>query len=141
MFIKRKLGFYIFVLALCLVLSYSLTKASSVVKTVSISKDGIRYQQYTTATGYYYKEYDGDFQRVSSENAFTTITNPCPNCVIGVRIHTDGNTYSNKVIVRIGEKKGFTEASTAEGNWQMEVMRDDITLMNTSFRGTWYINN
>lgn len=127
-------------LVLSIALSFSLVKAYNTPASVQIIQNDLKYQTYTTGT-WYTKNTFGIAQRVYNRETFTAMTNPCTDCQVASRLRRSPSDYSTVVVTKMGGTGVFTEMSTTEGDWQLQQMRYDFTLLTTYHYGTWYINS
>lgn len=140
---KKGYKVLIFFLSLSLFLSYGMVKAYSSPNTVSTSNTNLKYQTYSNSVGTYYTKNTTNMntQGYKTLTASTWLTNPCPNCVIASRVHTDDNgAYSAAITTSINQTKTWTEVTVLPANWIIEQMRFDYTLLTTTSTGTWYLN-
>lgn len=129
-------------LVLSLFLAYNLVLASqnSSLPTIEVIQNNLQYQVYSSSGNYYTKDFNGTVQYYYNKETFTTLTNPCSNCIIGTRLHSSGGNYSGRLDLKMGKTSNFTTVTADADNWQLEQMRVDYTLLTTYHYGTWYIN-
>ncbi len=70
----------------------------------------------------------------------TTLTSPCPNCVISTTL--DG-PYTKEAITTTSKdkRKNFNDKSGFSGNYYITIKRSDKTVLNTRHSGEWYLNS
>lgn len=137
---KRQIRLFLY-LILSIILSFNLVKAYSTPGSVQIIQHELEYQVYTTNGAWYTKNTPGIVQRVYNRETFTTLTNPCTSCKIASRLKKSPSDFSTVVITTTGNTGVFTSITTTEGDWQLQQMRYDFSLLNTYHYGTWYINS
>ncbi len=126
----------VFTLALC----FAVVKAYDAPYAVGLGMEGIKYAQFKH-TDYYTKNVLGD-QSVNMMNVFTSLTNPCPKCKIGVKpFNENGDAYAG-ISLQLGEEEAFVghDGSSWTGNYRLGFMREDFTLLNTTISAIWYLN-
>lgn len=94
----------------------------------------------TTYTNYYEKN-DWSNPKYEHLEMFTNLHNPCNNCKIVIKMHNDANSSSSGIMPTIGSKYVFTGGGVAQpGNYRLSMYRQDWTLLQTTMRGYWFLN-
>lgn len=139
---KKNIKYLCCFLILSLFLSYNLVLAieKTSVSSVQIIQHSLEYQTYTSSNNFYTKNSDLNVQYYYNKETFTTLTNPCTKCVIGTRIYSEGGDYSGRLDLKMGETSNFTSVTSSAGEWSIQQMRVDYSLLSTYHYGTWYIN-
>ncbi len=79
-------------------------------------------------------------QRFGVSNVFTSITNPCNDCMIGAKLKSGQNVDSG-ITVKNGETSDFWHNWTIlPGTYKLLWTRMDFSPLNANFRGHWYYN-
>jgi len=85
-------------------------------------------------------------QRFKHVASSTTITNPCPNCQLAIKLVKvdDNGNYENTfpaIYTVSGEEKDLQAGSVSQpGNYRLTVVRKDFTLVNTTAAYNWKID-
>ena len=136
-FLKKNFKILSLFLILSMVLSFSLVKAYEAPLSVQIMRHEVAYNDYV-AGNTYTKNTLGIAQSVYNSTNFTSLTNLCENCKIGIKLMT-GNEQRSMIVTQMGNTYAFP-ASSYEGDYYLKMARYDFTLLNTFVYGTWNIN-
>lgn len=103
-----------------------------------ICLSGVEYQK-DTDTGKVKKTEWGN-QSVRIDNAFTSLTNPCPECAFRVKPYNVDTGVLGGVVVKKGEKKEFInhDGAGAPGTYYLKVARFDFTLLQSTVALSWF---
>ena len=100
----------------------------------------IEMSDYTTLVKKTKKE-TGD-QSVNLVKAYTSMTNPCPNCEIMFRVKNTSSGYSSSVIIlKSGQTKTFSRNDATiygPGTYELQAKRADFSLLKTAADFIWY---
>lgn len=125
------------VLLLAIVTNFVMVKAGVIYSRLTIIE--FLTKQETNYTRYFEKN---DWFVPSYENVdtFTSLTNPCPKCVILVRAHEKGGDATAGLLTKMNNTYTFSNTSPVPGEWRLSLSRYDATLLNTTTKGYWYLN-
>ena len=80
-------------------------------------------------------------QSMYNREMFTAITNPCTNCVLESKlIRDDPYEVTDINQSKMGDYIKFSNLSSVNGVYDLQLKRYDFTLLDTYSYGTWYIN-
>lgn len=96
-------------------------------------------KEYTMEERYQKKNYTNQTYRNSSTS--TTLTKPCKDCVIQVRAFNSNGGATPGILSKMGDGEHYLEVSNIPGEWYLKFKRYDITLVNTTHGGVWYLDN
>ena len=96
----------------------------------------------TYYTSYYTKTYETR-QRYYNESTYTGLTNPCPDCKVQIRLHTDDGDFSIAYLSKTGSNTRFTDSTVwyLPNNYRLSLKRFDFSLLTTYHFGLWYVNS
>lgn len=130
---KLKLLVPFMVLAVSIILPQGVNAAS-----YGTCLSGVEYQK-DTNTGRVNKGEWGN-QSVKINNAFTSMTNPCPNCEFRVKPHNVSTGTLGGTVAKMGGTYSFVnhDGASAPGTYYLKVARFDYTLLKSTVDLTWY---
>lgn len=140
---KQKIKIMLLLLTVAVIVSCKIAQAVSAPDSVSLCPlEPVKYREFSTGPTYYKNR--GRDQKVSVDQAYTSLTNPCDSCYIGFKL--DGNTTfgyigTETISVALNQTKKFIyDHSNPEGTYTLSYTRLNFTTLNTYIGYTWYIN-
>ena len=120
-------------LAVCIIIPHSVYAAS-----YGVCLSGVEYQKDST-TGTVNKTEWGN-QSVKITNAYTSMTNPCPNCEFRIKPNNLETGILGGVVAKMGGTYSFVnhDGAGAPGKYNLKVARYDYTLLKSTVDLTWY---
>ncbi len=126
------------VLLLAIITNFTIANAGVIFSRITVieflEKDKVNYTQYYEKNNL---SYSPTYENVDT---FTSLTNPCPNCKILVRALEENGDQTAGLLTVMGKKYMFLDTAPVPGNWRLSVQRYDFTLLNTTTKGYWYLN-
>lgn len=72
---------------------------------------------------------------------FTSLHNPCNGCKIIIKMENENGDASRGIMPVLNESYVFTGGGVAQpGNYRLSMYRSDWTLLKTTMRGHWFLN-
>lgn len=136
---KKKFGIITIILTFVITLSCTAVKAYANPISVMWCVTGVTYGGYDVSVGYYTKD-SGVAQSVTIDKTSTSLTNPCPNCQIGLKLSMDNGTEWTGAAAKMGETQQMNRNSEWRGNYKLSFTRADFTFLKTAVDFQWNIN-
>ncbi len=127
------------ILLIAIITNMIIAKAGVIYRRIGVIE--VLTKQESNYTSYYEKN---DFSNPTYENieSITTLSNPCADCKILVKMRTkDDKDASNGLITKMGTTHIFQGTAPKPDNWRLSVQRYDFTLLETTTKGYWFLND
>lgn len=136
---RKSLGIMTTLLAFIILLGCVSIKAYTSPDYVGMTYSGVKYGQFNKQTTYYTKN-RGSYQSVRVNKAYTSLTNPCPDCQIAFKLAMDNGTEFSGAAAKMNQTQSFSGNTEARGNYKLKMMRADFTLLDTTVTFKWKLN-
>lgn len=88
----------------------------------------------------YYEKNDWSNPTYEHLEMFTELHYPCNSCQIVINMRNENGDASPGIMPAIGKTYAFTGTVAQPGNYRLSMYRFDWTLLQTTMRGHWFLN-